>query len=196
MTYEHYNRKDKLERVEKHEIRSVEKDGEGMKAEVYTESADKKGKDQMSGSFVVTCDGNRLMIDVSGMMPQEAMASLGNTGEVEMEGDGFIIPNDLVVGKKLPDSENVVKISTGPMNMEMKMNITDHIVESKETIDTPAGSFECYKIVYNMNTKMMMVNNTMKIASWYADGIGVVRTETYKENGKLMATQLLTAYSK
>jgi hypothetical protein len=68
-------------------------------------------------------------------------------------------------------------------------------VEAVENLTTPAGTFECYKISYDIATKMM-VNVKAKATEWYSNGVGMVKSETYSTDGKLIGSNVLTALKK
>ncbi len=80
--------------------------------------------------------------------------------------------------------------------MKVTMNISEHMVEARETIKTEGGEFDCLKVSYVANTKVSIVKSQSKIISWYADGIGVVKQENYDKKGKLVSTMVLTKVEK
>ena len=79
--------------------------------------------------------------------------------------------------------------------MNMSVSITNRKVEAVENITTPAGTFECYKITYDVATKMM-INVKMKATEWYAKNVGMVKSESYTSDGKLAGSTLLTGLKK
>jgi hypothetical protein len=66
-------------------------------------------------------------------------------------------------------------------------------VEALESITTPAGTFECYKLTYDMEIKSM-IKMTVKATQWVARNVGAVKTESFDKNGKLVGYSLLTAF--
>ncbi len=80
--------------------------------------------------------------------------------------------------------------------MNMNVIIENRKVEAKETITTPAGTFECYKISSEISSKVAFVNQKFKSVDWFAKGVGMVRTETYDKKGKLESYALLTKFEK
>jgi len=81
--------------------------------------------------------------------------------------------------------------------MKTTSTYAKRMVEKKETISTPAGTWSCFKIVNNIETTVdagtdeiakkmaeMMKQRSPKISSamWFAPGFGVVRSEFYKDN--------------
>ena len=79
--------------------------------------------------------------------------------------------------------------------MTMKFDIKNRKVEKKESITTPAGTFVCYKVTYDMDMKVLM-RRSMKTAEWLAPGVGVVKTETYNQKGELEGYTELTKFVK
>lgn len=78
----------------------------------------------------------------------------------------------------------------------MNVLISDRKVEGKETINTPAGTYQCFKISYKMSidTSMLGINIPINFRGidFIAEKEGIVRSESYNKNGKLMAYTLLS----
>jgi hypothetical protein len=53
-------------------------------------------------------------------------------------------------------------------------------------VTTPAGTFECYKLTYDMIIDFMMGSMEMKNVQYITEKYGAVRTETYDSDGKLL----------
>lgn len=197
LEYSYYNKKDKLEATSIQTIENVQEKGGETMADVQTRMTDAKGKETIEGSFTVTCSDGTFRMDMSRMLPAESMAALGgDDAEVTMEGDGFQLPTNLDVGQTLPDSENTISLQAGIVNMNMTMIFRDQQVEAKETVTTPAGTFDCIRFSYTTYTKMTMVKNEIRTVNWYAEGVGTVKSETYNKKGKLDSKMVLTQYSK
>ena len=113
-----------------------------------------------------------------------------------ISGNDIEIPNDLSVGQKLNDANVAMKISMSGINMNMTVDMTNRNVEKKESISTPAGTYDCYVLYSENRSKMMMANQVYPSRVWLAEGVGMVKQETYKKNGDLMSSTLLTAHSK
>ena len=95
------------------------------------------------------------------------------------------------------------------MDMNMKGGLKSSLsfkeenrkVAGKETVTSPAGSWEAFVISYdgNMKTRMAGIglpafNFTVK--EWFVPGMGIVKSETYSKNGKLVGSTLLTAITR
>ena len=67
----------------------------------------------------------------------------------------------------------------GTVIMNMFVNITNRKVEGKESVTTPAGTFDCFKITYDIETKFG-VKIERNAIEWIAKNVGTVRSESYK----------------
>lgn len=106
---------------------------------------------------------------------------------VSAEGASFVLPKQLEVGMELPTGEVTVEM----MGIKTIQDITFHKVVAQEKATVPAGTYDCYVVERKFSAKMMgiKVNGSMK--TWYARGIGAVRTENYDKKGKLTSCQVL-----
>ena len=98
------------------------------------------------------------------------------------------IPAELSVGMELPDYEIEIKV----MFITSKMGCRDRKVIGRESVTTPAGTFDCYVVEETMTAKAMMVNEKTRQVSWYARGIGLVKQQTFDKK-KLTGTTILTS---
>lgn len=190
-----YNKKDKVSSVVKHEITEVEGSTSEYTAQVKTQVFDDKGKPTVNGSYTIQCTEDGIGIDMSTMMSQESMAAFSSM-DVDVTGDALIIPNTLSPGQTLPDGEMQMQASMSGMSlMKLNMQVTDRKVESRESITTPAGTFDCVKITQT-TTLDGFGKNAYTSTSWYAKGVGMVRTENYDKKGELNSYTVLTAFNK
>ena len=118
--------------------------------------------------------------------------------EVEIDGDFLQLPSDLQPGMTLPDASVAIKMKkSGIEMMSLTILIFDRQVEKFESITTPAGTFNCAKIVYGVQSKMgqaIPINVKTSGAEWLAKGTGMVKSEQYDENQNLMSYSLLTEF--
>lgn len=190
-----YSKKDKLTSVVKHEIAEVEGSGDSFTAQVKTQIFDDKGNATVNGSYAIECTEDGIGLDMSTMMNQESMAAFSSM-DVDVTGDALIIPNTLSPGQTLPDGEMHMQASMNGMSlMKLNMRVTDRKVEAKESIKTPAGTFDCIKITQT-TTIDGFGKNSYTSTSWFAKGVGVVRTENYDKKGELSSYTVLTAFNR
>ena len=109
-------------------------------------------------------------------------------GKTTVTGECRGIPAELSVGMELPDYEIEIKV----MFITSKMGCTDRKVIGRESVTTPAGTFDCFVVEETMTAKAMMVKEKTRQVSWYARGIGLVRQQTWDKK-KLTGTTVLTS---
>jgi hypothetical protein len=170
---------------------SVSQKGSVTEYSLKSESTDSKGK-VSTMNFSASCDGHTVSVSMKGFFPSEMESSTGG-GEVNLEGNDISFPNSMTVGDKLNDGTVTMTVSMGTMTMKTVMNIVNRTVTGKESIKTPAGIFDCYKIEYNFETTMMSMKTTGKVKQWIAKGVGTVRSENYNAQGVLMGYSEVTS---
>jgi hypothetical protein len=87
--------------------------------------------------------------------------------------------------------------TNGGMMMTMTMTMTNRLVDSRESVTTPAGTFDTVKVTSDMNTESrimgMPIRSTMKTVSYRAGNqILDIKSETYNKGGKLMGYSILS----
>lgn len=162
------------------------------------ENFDKKGKSNSKSEYTIKCEKGTLYFDMKMMLPQQQAESYKDF-EMTVEGADKEFPSNLVVGSTLKDAniKFMFKTKDGmdmPM-MTMNIKVTNRKIEAKESITTPAGTFECYKLTEDVEMKTMFAVR-MKTVSWFNMEAGTVKTESFKENGKFTGKTELTELKK
>jgi len=197
----HYTDKDKITGKSRNQILSIEDNGGLLIATVKGTFYNQKDKELSSVDFEYICDHGILKMDLKRFIPQDTYGA-GSNIHFEMKGDYLEIPKSLEVGQTLKDGmiEGKMTMEGNPVmsNMLMTVKILNRKVEDKESVTTPAGTFSCFKISYDFesSSKVMGMNNTVTMhgVDYIADGIGVVKVESYNKKGELSGYSLLTAY--
>ncbi len=195
LEYTLYGNKDKVEGTQTQEITEVEQTSEGLNAKMHINFRDEKGKEVYEMDYGFLCVGNVVRIDFQSLM-SGPMIEQFEGAEAEITGTDVEWPNDLSVGMELPDANVSMKMSMGGINMKMEMDITARKVEKKETVTTPAGTYDCFVVYSETHSKMMMANQTFPSRVWLAEGVGMVKNESYNKNGKLMNQMVLTGVTR
>ena len=185
-----YNKKGKKEGVVKYEVTNVD----GNVATIKTIIHDAKGKEVTTMDYQIICDGNKVSIDFKSMMNPDLFKQYKGM-EMDITGTNVELPNNLQVGQSLKDANMNMEIDMGAMKMNMSIDMLNRKVDKKESITTPAGTYDCFALSYDSEMKMGM-KMTFKFKEWIAEGVGVVRNESYNKNGKLMGYSELTSFSK
>ncbi|MDD6891631.1 MAG: hypothetical protein PUD47_06030 [Bacteroidales bacterium] len=104
----------------------------------------------------------------------------------ERRGYAILIPAKLEIGQRLPCSTIYDNLG-GALGQKMKTTriYKDFVVEKEEQAITPAGTFDCVKLVGKVEHQGSLGNHTVQYDMWLARGIGVVRLDvtTLNEDG-------------
>ena len=185
-----YNAKGKEGSKALHTITNYEESGGNMTVDVTTEVLAEKQEEPMIFEYQAACENGKFRMNRFGGMSTEQM---GGMGTVDIDGDYLEIPENPSTGQMLPDSKIImtVKSESVPL-MTFTYDITNRKVEGYEEVETPAGKYKALKISYDVSTKMIMTIQS-KMAEWFVEGVGVVKSEQYNNKGKLKSYSLLTA---
>jgi len=192
--YTNYNKKGKTEGVADYRITEVSNMGGSTQATMSIALKDEKGKEIYNSSYSFSCADNKVSIDYESLFPESMIEQMGDM-EMEITGTDIEIPNNLTVGESLPDANVTMTMSVAGMNMKTVVNILNRKVEKKEMVTTSAGSFNCYVIYSDSQTQTMGMNRTFPSRLWLAEGVGMVKQETYKKDGDIMSRSELTAFN-
>lgn len=197
-SYEFYNAKNKLVSKNVNEFRNVSGSGNKIKGTLLSQFIDlKKGTVMASSESDWTCDDGVVHFTMNAMAMEGI--DLSNAAiEVNIEGDEMDIPASFEVGQPLKDVNYRVTMAVSGINMmDRTFQIKDRKVESIESVTTPAGTFDCYKINYTTEStgKSGGTSKPIQTAIWYSDGVGLVKTENYND-GKVSSSQVLTKIEK
>lgn len=189
-----YNAKGKELSKTAFELTSVSKSDGGMKYTVKMISYDDKDKEVFANSFDSFCKNGKFSFDMSRFLTGSSAEMFGGM-EVDMDATELEMPEmNTPAGTQLKDASLNVRMSGG-VGLNMTIDITNRKVVSKENVETSAGNFECIVLTQDVSTKMMI---KIKASSkeWYAEGVGMVASESYNKKGKLMGSSKLTSFNK
>ncbi|ULC59141.1 hypothetical protein MBM09_14690 [Flaviramulus sp. BrNp1-15] len=184
-----YNKKGKKEGVVHYEVTSVDNNIATIKTIIY----DAKEKEITTSSYQIKCEGNTISIDFKSMINPDMFKQYKDM-EMDITGTNIELPNDLQVGQSLKDANMNMEINMGGIKMNMSIDMINRKVDNKESISTPAGTFNCFALSYDNEMKMGM-KMQYKIKEWIAEGVGMVKSESYNKNGKLTGYSELTSFS-
>ncbi len=174
-------------------------------ANVVSEGYDKNGKLMNTSNITYKCDGGVMMMDMSFNMPQQSQQN--TKMEMKMTNKGYMeYPSGIQVGDHLKDATTQMETTmNNGMTALTTVQITDRNVVSKESVTTPAGTWDCFKITYKttssttlkggasadtVNNAMSamdklrakfgklgpkMPSNTSETTLWYAPNFGMVK---------------------
>jgi hypothetical protein len=191
-----FSPKDKLTGKINYQVKDVHKEGGSTVMDIVAQFEDEDGKKRDPYPVHYTCTGDELIADLSGM----ALGMQSNMKDMEMKlkTNKLTYPGKLSVGQKLSDGQMDADLINGGNTMAtMSMTMTNRQVEGQQSVTTPAGTFDTYKVTADMNfeNRVMGINikKSMRVVSYRTNNqILDIKSETYNKNGKLMGYTLLT----
>lgn len=152
----------------------------------------KKGEQAYSNEYTIHCVNGQATIDMRNYMNGESMAGFENM-KVEVSGDQLDLPSNPKPGDMLKGGVLSVKIvnESGMQIMQMTTKISNRKVEAIEPVSTPAGTFECIKISYDSEAKMLFTVRAHGV-EYYSKNAGLVKSETFDSKGRLTGYTVLT----
>jgi hypothetical protein len=192
--YELFDKKEKMTARMTHTMKNISGSGDNMKATLAQEMFDGKKGDKISASELNwTCENGTLHFDLASMnlmMDNTQQMNMAESGmSIDITGDELDLPSELEVGQTLKDVSYTVKMTMGTVTLiNRAFTVKDRKVESRENLTTPAGTFDCYKVTFTTADEK---GRDQKSSVWYAKDAGMVKHETYNDDGKVMNSQVL-----
>lgn len=200
---EHHTGKGKADGKTTYKVAKIDSLNGNHIAMVTALTFDTKGKQQKKVYLNQECHGDTLLIDMKNYF------WLRDNVSYKWRSDpAFIVyPFALEIGQKLPAATIVytaikaprIATQVGPTASKndqtgstTTFTIENRIVEAKEDVTTPAGTFTCYRIksLRVLDSALDYSKVEQEQIEWYAPGIGVVKTEGYKKGKLVSASQL------
>lgn len=182
-------------------VLNVSTEGGALTSEVEMKST-AAGQDERKFIGKYSCDGNKLLVDLS------ALFGSMDAKTAKIEGDPIEFPINVSEGESLPNATYTMRVNQGGKEMKITSIIKDRKVAGKESVTTPAGTFNCYKISANvdakvelegMDEKMKRMMEAMKTAMpkqsfvmYFDPAISIVKVEMFSD-GKLTSRSEITS---
>jgi len=171
----------------------------GSEVKVNTEIFDQNNKSIENKDVKFQCKNGSIFMDMGNYIPKKMFDEYPGM-DVKVKTDFMETPGTLTVGTALKDAEMSVSITAGGFEMgKMTLYITNRKVEAEETITTPAGTFKCFKLSYNMEYRTVMGATTSQYSrckEWICPGTGTVKTQDYDTRDNLRGYSELTKLKK
>lgn len=173
----------------------VSKNGAAVIYKVKSELTDAKNNKPTVHEFAMKCENGNFYVDMQNFIDPKSMEGFKDM-EVTVNSKDMMYPSGLAAGQSLPDASVTIGAATGGVSLlNLMINITNRQVVGTESVTVPAGTFECFKITYDLETKMMFKINSM-VTEYVNMGVGNVKTVTSDKKGKLLGTTVLTELTK
>jgi hypothetical protein len=187
-----YDEKDKLTSISRQEIIDKIVSGKDVKIKVRSTAYDPADKEVYGGDLEMICENGVFKFDMKSMIDPNTMASYKEMG-MEISTDNIVYPANLNVGETLPDGNLKMLIKSGATTlMTITITISNRKVAARESITTEAGTFDCHKLTFDSVVKMGFITISSTASEWLADGVGVVKSETFNKKGKSTGYSVLT----
>ena len=192
-----YDKKGKPSGVQSWNVTDVKNDGGGYSSTINSLFKDEKGKEISKGTGLYKCSGGMLQADMQMVMPPQPQLQ---TSDVKLSNAYIEYPYAMTVGQTLKDAQMEMDMTLNS-GMKSKVNFkeTNRKVNAKESVTTPAGTWEAYQITYDANMRIQMgpigVPTNFTVKEWYVPGIGIVKSENYRK-GDLAGSTMITSIKK
>lgn len=190
-----FDNKDKLTGTNTYSVTSVDTDASGkLVATIHSHWKGKSEKDTVSTNISYRCEDGKTYLEMKNFAPSgEQFKDM----EIKTDASTMEIPVSLSVGMELPDASGTMSFySNGTLFSTIKTTFTERKVASQESVTTPAGTFQCYKVTYNVSSESTTMGFKMttnsKSVEYYSTGTGMVKSEFYNKNDKLEGYSVLS----
>ncbi|QJB33764.1 hypothetical protein HF324_21465 [Chitinophaga oryzae] len=181
-----------------YKVSNVRKEATGTASDFTATVFDKSDNMITTSQGSFKCTGDGVAIDMKVGMP-----SLSQLKDLKMEAKTTNVflnyPANMQAGQELKGGTFEMAGNMGGMEVGVAYTVNNRKVMGKEKITTPAGSWNCFKISYNLSFKMQMLGNSVPMeltaTEWFAPGFGVVKTISYRE-GKEAGSTMITSFKK
>lgn len=174
----HYDEKDKTEYCSKFVV-SEYNDG---KIKVVETTYNSKSEPIIVYPFDIIVDENKASYDMNFMVG----ASISDFKDATLENGvskGMEFPVSAKVGDALPDASLTGYIYMGGKPfMPLELNAYNRKVGALETLDTPIGKFDCYRVDFEFSSKVGFIKNTVNKSFWFSKEFGIIKTDKHKKD--------------
>ncbi len=194
--YKNYDKRGKLQGTSTYSVKEITNEGSTTIAKMDLTYTDEKDEELYTSSYNLACDNNVVRLDYKSLFPTEMMEQYTSMGvEMDVTGSDIELPNNLSVGQALADAHVMVEMKIAGIGIKTDVQLTERKVVAKEKLTTPAGTFDCFLITDKNTTKTMGKKILSTSKMWLAEGVGMVKEESYNKKGKLTSKTELNAFT-
>lgn len=185
LEYGQFDARGSLNSVVRKKVIKSENTTDGYLVHVHKEVFDNEDSLVFEDNVEVKCIDGEFFVDMSCYYHHLQLDQYAGK-EIVTESDTLTIPNDPKPGM-LPSfvTSRVSILEDGIPVKNMVVNVYFRVVQGYEDVVTPAGTFNCLKISYEVET---IVDHKVKSkgVEWFSKEAGLVKRETFELNGKLI----------
>lgn len=192
-----YDAQGNLKNVLKYKVDHVENIPSGTEVEADFVVLDAGGRVIGEGDFECTCQDGEFFMEMSDVASYpQAMSLIGE--DIVLTSDFLNYPDAFSGAPSLDgsggyyfDDANIKIYSKN--NKKKRANVSIHNREyvTTEEVTTPAGTFNCAKVRYDVDVNSPKGKVSGYGFEWYAPNVGVVRSEQYDSNDALQSYTVL-----
>lgn len=176
-----YNKKGDENGKQVYTVTDVKNGGGTTTGQLSSEMFDKKGKSFAKAKGTIQCKGGVMMVDMKMSLPAAQQEQFGTT-DAKADNIYMEYPASMNIGDQLKDATMDIEIENKGMKQSVSMVVNNRKVEGKESVTTPAGTWECYKISYKskITIRTMGIGIPVNIegTEWFAPRFGIVKTQS------------------
>lgn len=195
MEYETKGSGAEKEFVTRMKVESLRNEGNKRIATVLASTS--VNEDELELDYI--CAGNQIYFDLTGMLrtQMEKMGAQGADVNFSFEGGLTSFPKNMYPGMQLEDAVFRMVANAGMSDFVVTSYLTDRTVEKRENVTTPAGTFNCIKVVGKRTTRMNILGMDRVAGKpiteelWIAPKVGVVKSVAKNDKGKVETVQEL-----
>ena len=194
LEYVYYDEAGQSTQTETMTVKEVKQNGDAVEAKAYSKIVKNKAKYNTSYSLYnfsykdgVTsyCEDliYREYIDADADPAQYTEAKrMEWADKLKFEGNNAVLlKDDAKAGETMPDWNYSILLNM----LKNNVTISGASYMGTEKVSTTAGKFDCIKISYLKRTKIVLKTETLRVTEWYAEEVGLVKSEAYDTKGKL-----------
>ena len=195
LSYENLNAKGKVTAKSKTTYLDIRDSLGATVYDIETVFSKANGDYLSSRKFEAKCLNGKFYLDFKKFETPDAMKQFQDM-DVDIYTKDISYPQKLSVGESLPDAILTISdVGKSGANTTFVILKTNWKVISKESVTVPAGTFDCFKITYDMSIKTSTERNH-KVCEYVSTGVGKIKMETYNEKGKLKSSAVLVELEK
>lgn len=190
-----YDAKGNLKNVMTYKVDKVQSMPSGTEVDAAYVFADANGNPIVKGELECSCQDGEFFMNMGDLVSYPTAVSMIDD-DVAVTGDFMNYPNAFAGNMEGDDDyyfddANIRIYSKKNKKKRANISIHDRAYQKMENVTTPAGTFDCAKVRYNMDVNSPDGRITGYGYEWYAPNVGVVRTELYDPNNNLQSYTVL-----
>lgn len=145
--------------------------------------------------YEMECEDGSFNVGIGGFSDPELIKE-NDMQEIFVDTTGILYPVKLYAGQTLPDATiSISKANLDGTTVTYKTKISNRKVIDVESVTVPAGTFECFKITFDIQVKGLF-KKKYNVVEYFSEGIGKIKNENFTMKGKLNSSSQLVELKK